>query len=273
MPTKKTQVKLTKADKFRECPACYGPIDYFNSCRKCGRGWTPELTETEKLEQSEAKRDPEDEEEKPALVGERKTPLERDKKEITGKKAKVVGTKKNNPFKLWEIQDGDNDAEISRKRSLMRLDSHKVYNQMGLVMRAYQNQKAVMISLTRLWGFLDEDERDEFSPTADLLKQGLMGLAKFSAKKVDLAAAMEDALLKERRRIHVIRGAKDAISLAAKKATKLTTPGADSEGFETIDLADLDPDELMEQVRIQLALKQKQKKSRFEQEVEEEEEN
>src|SRR5208337_1538961 len=175
---------LTKEDKFRQCPACFGPIDYFNSCRKCGREWTPELSETEKLEQAESQRDAETEEPKPALVGEREAALERDKEEILGKKPKVVGTKKKNlpaSFKLWEIHDGDNDAEITRKRSLMRLDSRKIYNQMGLSMRAYQNLKAAMLSLTRLWGFLDEPEREAFAPTAELLKQGMMGLAELSS--------------------------------------------------------------------------------------------
>lgn len=255
---------LTREDKFRQCPACFGPIDYFNSCRRCGRGWTPELSETEKLEKAEANHKDGDEEaeEEPALVGERPADLEREKEEILGKKAKLVGTKKKSnlppAYKHWEILDGDDDVEIIRKRSLMRLDSRKVYNQMGLSMRAYQNLKAVMLSLTRLWGFLDDVEREEFSPTADLLKKGMMGLAEFSAKKVALASAMEEALLREQRKVRTIRAAQHSIKDAIKKrATRVTTPGADTEGLETVDLVGLDPEELMEQVRVQLALKSK----------------
>ncbi len=279
MPKKKAN---NREGKFRECPACYGPIDYFNSCRHCGRRWTPELSEIEKkeLELAREKRDSGEplEEEQVVQLSAREAALQRDKEEILGKKAKLVGTKsKDTPasFKEWQIHDGDDDTEISRKRSLMRLDSRKIYNQMGLVMRAYQNQKGVILWLTRLWEYLDEAERDEFAPTADLLKKGMMGLAEFSAKKVELAAQMEEALLKEQRKVRTVRAAKSAIDTAAraKRATKLTTPGADSEGFETVDMADLDPEELLEQVRIQLSLKSKKKQSRFEQEVEENEEN
>src|SRR5208337_2745396 len=122
----KKKIALTKEDKFRQCPKCYGPIDYFNTCRQCGRPWTPELSEMEKLEMQEAARGEETEDPEPALVGEREAALERDKEEIIGKKAKPVGTKKKNippTFKHWEILDGDDDTEIVRKRSLMRLDS------------------------------------------------------------------------------------------------------------------------------------------------------
>lgn len=260
---------LTKEDKFRQCPACFGPIDYFNSCRRCGRPWTPELSEAEKLEQVESPRDVEEPE--TALVGEREAALERDEEEILGKAAKVVGTKKkkNLPpsFKLWEIHDGDSDAEITRKRSLMRLDSRKIYNQMGLSMRAYQNLKATMLSLTRLWGFLDEPEREAFAPTAEFLKQGMMGLAELSSKKVALAAEMEEILLREERKARMVRMAKQTIKDAIRrKATKVTTPGADTEGYETVDLAELDPEELMEQVRVQLALKTKKPKIQIEEE-------
>jgi|SRR5579863_41240 len=271
--------KASREDKFRQCPACYGPIDYFNTCRRCGRGWTPELSPTELLERQQSARDPEDEEPEPALlVGDREAALAREKEEIIGKKAKVVGSKKKHlpaSFKLWEIHDGDNDSEITRKRSLMRLDSRKIYNQMGLAMRAYQNQKGVMLWLTRLWEYLDEKERTAFAPTAELLKQGMIGLAELSAAKVELAAEMEQILLKEQRKVRIARAAAQAIdTLARAKAklgTKLTNPGADTEGFETVDLAELDPEELMEQVRIQLALKKNPKKSRFEDVVEEEE--
>lgn len=248
----KKKVALTKEDKFHSCPKCFGPIDYFNTCRQCGRPWTPTLT---KAEIEEAARG-ESEDPEPVLVGERESALEREKEEIVGKVVKPVGIKKKNAppiFKHWEINDGDDDTTIVQKRSLMRLDARKVYNQMGLAMRAYQTQKKVLICLSNLWGFLDEPERDAFAPTAELLKQGLMGLAELSSKKVNLAAQMEEALVREKRKARTVRSAKGVIDAAIKKATKMTTPGHDSEGFETVDLADLDPEELMEQVKIQLA--------------------
>jgi hypothetical protein len=266
----KKKIALTKEDKFRQCPKCYGPIDYFNTCRRCGRPWTPTLTKAEIQEMEAEARGEESEDPEPVLVGERESALTREMEEIVGEKAKPVGTKKKNTspiFKHWEILDGDDDTEIVRKRSLMRLDARKIYNQMGLAMRAYQTQKQVLICLTNLWGFLDEPEREAFAPTAEMLKQGLMGLAELSSKKVNLAAQMEEALLREKRKARTVRSAKDVINAAIKKATKLTTPGADSEGFETVDLVDLDPEELMEQVKLQLA----QRTKKFQKDSEEQE--
>jgi|SRR5271166_449879 len=266
----KKKIALTKEDKFRQCPKCYGPIDYFNTCRQCGRPWTPALTKAEIQEMEAEARGEESEDPEPVLVGERESALTREMEEIVGEKAKPVGTKKKNTspiFKLWEILDTDDDTEIVRKRSLMRLDARKIYNQMGLAMRAYQTQKQVLICLTNLWGFLDEPEREAFAPTAEMLKQGLMGLAELSSKKVNLAAQMEEALVREKRKARTVRSAKDVINAAIKKATKLTTPGADSEGFETVDLVDLDPEELMEQVKLQLA----QRTKKFQKDSEEQE--
>jgi|SRR5208282_1079046 len=266
---KKTQVKLTKEDKFRQCPKCYGPIDYFNTCRQCGRPWTPTLTKAELLEMEAEARGEESEDPEPVLVGERESLLDREKEEIIGEKAKPVGAKKHTSpmFKHWEILDGDDDTEITRKRSLMRLDARKVYNQMGLAMRAYQTQKKVLICLSNLWGFLDGPERDAFAPTAELLKQGLIGLAELSSKKVNLAAEMEEVLVREKRKARTVRSAKDVINAAIKKASKLPSPGADTEGFETVDLVDLDPEELMEQVKLQLA----QRTKKFQKDAEEQE--
>ncbi len=260
---------LTKEDKFRQCPACFGPIDYFNSCRKCGRQWTPELSEAEKLEQAESQQDVEEPE--TALVGEREAALERDEEEILGKAAKVVGTKKkkNLPpsFKLWEIHDGDSDAEITRKRSLMRLDSRRIYAAMGLSTKAYGNLKNVMVLLTRLWEHLDDKEREAFAPTAEFLKKGLLGLAELTSKKVNLAAQMEETLTREYHRAHQVRQARTTAQIVAKKATRVTTPGADTEGFETVNLVNLNPEELMEQIQTNLKLKglrgQKHEESEF----------
>jgi hypothetical protein len=256
----KKKITLTKEDKFRSCPKCYGPIDYFNTCRTCGRAWTPELSEIEKLEMEEETREMGEEEPEPIPIGERETALRRDKEEIIGKKAKLVGTKKRDLspiFKHWEIGDGDDETEISRKRSLMHLDSRRIYSAMGLSTKAYGNLKIVMTLLTRLWEHLDDKERETFAPTAEFLKKGLLGLAELSSKKINLAAQMEEVLTREHHKVRRIRQGKTAAQIAAKKATRMTTPGHDTEGLETADLANLDPEELMDQVRIRLDLKRK----------------
>jgi hypothetical protein len=265
----KKKVALTKEDKFRQCPKCFGPIDYFNTCRSCGRPWTPALSTAEKLEMEAEARGEESEEPEPVLVGERESALEREKEEIVGKKAKPVGTKKHTSpiFKHWEINDGDDDTEIVRKRSLMRLDSRRIYAAMGLSTKAYGNLKNVMVLLTRLWEHLDDKEREAFAPTAEFLKKGLLGLAELTSKKVNLAAQMEETLTREYHRAHQVRQARTTAQIVAKKATRVTTPGADTEGFETVNLVNLNPEELMEQIQTNLKLKglrgQKHEESEF----------
>ena len=259
--------KKKKADpnpKFISCPACGGPIDYWNTCRQCGRAWTAELTETEKLEMADKENTKdltEEDEEEGELkkLSDRESPMIRSEEELSGKIAKKLAPDARNPKgRVWEIEEGDSETVISRKRSLMRLDSRKVYNAMGLAVRAQEGQRGVLLWLSRLWEFLDEDDRKSFAPTAELLKRAMVELTKLRKTKVDAAVEMEQRVNKEQSRARQVRYATAKVSGGKKKRaskTKVTEPGADTEGYETAPLVDLDPNELMEQVKERMALR------------------
>lgn len=259
MPRKK---KADPNPKFISCPACGGPIDYWNTCRQCGRAWTPELTETEKLELADKENTKdlteEDEEEGVKGLGNRESALTRSEEELSGKVAKKLAPGAHPKGRVWEIEEGDSETVISRKRSLMRLDSRKIYNAMGLAVRAQEGQRGVLLWLSRLWEFLDEDDRRAFAPTAELLKKAMVELTKLRKAKVDAAVDMEKVVNREHNKARQIRYTTANVSGGKKKKvskTKVTEPGADTEGFETAPLVDLDPDELMEQVKERMALR------------------
>lgn len=260
MPRKK---KANPDPKFISCPACGGPIDYWNTCRQCGRAWTAELTETEKLEladkENEVDLTEEEEEEGPKKLGDRESPLIRSEEELSGKVAKKLGSAAQGAKgRIWEIEEGDSETVISRKRSLMRLDSRKIYNAMGLAVRAQEGQRGVLLWLSRLWEFLDESDRKSFAPTAELLKKAMVELTKLRKAKVDAAVEMEQRVNKEHTKARQVRFTTAKVGGGKKKKaskTKVTEPGADTEGYETAPLVDLDPTELMERVKERMALR------------------
>jgi len=267
----KTRKKKSKSDpKFISCPKCGGPIDYFNTCRNCGRGWTPELSEAEKLELEEERKQAEERGEEPEtdiIAGVAMSA------NILGEEVRKVGTPKYSrlpqTYKDWQIADTDNDFEISRKRSLMRLDNRKIYNAMGLAVRAHENQRMVLLTLSRLYEFLDEKERSGFQATAETLKRAMAELTKLRGEKIAAAAEMERAMAEE---FQAARHARLSRVPETKKKkshgkfsgvvmgglTKVTDPGADTEGFETAVPVELSPEELMEQVKDRLALRSKE---------------
>src|SRR5579863_6847061 len=135
----------------KRCPQCGGEIDYFGSCRRCGREWS------EGLEEDEAAEGLPDGQQHPSEVKPQPTKkLRRNRFTKSSKKAAASDDK----YALWRIDSAnDDDTEIIRKRSLMRLDSRKIYNQMGLSLRAHEAEKAALLWLSRLWDFLSDEEQ------------------------------------------------------------------------------------------------------------------
>lgn len=165
----------------KRCPQCGGAIDYFGSCRRCGREWT------DKLEEDELAEGLPEGQQHPAEV---KTPA----KKRTRTKYTKNSTKNyepDDPYALWQITDQDDETEIIKKRSLMRLDSRKTYNQMGLALRAHEAQKASLLWLSRLWEFLSEAEQQALAQTLEFLKRGYADLKLVAQSKVNEAAKME----------------------------------------------------------------------------------
>jgi hypothetical protein len=176
----------------KRCPQCGGTIDYFGSCRKCGREWSTTLQPDE-----QATGKPEGEQHKPFVEDPAKKPPTRTR--FTKNKDRRASKPGKLPerFADWMIDPvRDGDTEIIRKRSLMRLDSRKIYNAMGLSVRAHENQKAALIWFEKVWEFLDDDERGLLAPTVEALKAAYGGVRDLAQAKVRLAAEMEIVLEK-----------------------------------------------------------------------------
>ena len=237
--------------KNKRCPQCGGAIDYFGSCRRCGREWT------EKLEEDELAEGLPEGQQHPSEV---KTPAK--------KRTRTRYTKNSNKtaepdkYALWQITDEDDETEIIKKRSLMRLDSRKTYNQMGLALRAHEAAKASLLWLSRLWEFLSEAEQQALTPALEHLKRGYADLKLVAQSKVSEAAKMEIELEKahksaRRARLRMM----DAEKRRKEAATVQIRPGEDTEGYGVPDLATIDPkaleqlthEELLELAKAKLA--------------------
>lgn len=238
----------------KRCPQCSGAIDYFGSCRRCGREWTDELEDDEVAEGLPKGQ------KHPSVVKpskSKKSPRNRFTK--SSKKADASTDKHT----LWRIDAAnDDDTEITRKRSLMRLDSRKTYNTMGLSLRAHEGAKAALLWLSRLWEFLSDEEQIALTPALEHLKRGYADLKLVAQSKINEAARMEIEMDKEHRaartaRIRLIGDAKKAKEAAAKQIM----PHEDTEGFGVPEpatlspeaLAQKSPEELLELAKLRLA--------------------
>src|SRR5271157_2241445 len=152
----------------KRCPQCNGAIDYFGTCRRCGREWSESLEEDELAEGL-----PEGQQHPAEVKPPAKTPRKRNRF-TKSSKGPAAPTDK---YSLWRIDAArDDDTEIIRKRSLMRLDSRKTYNAMGLSLRAHEATKASVLWLSRLWEFLSEEEQAALTPALEHLKRGYADL-------------------------------------------------------------------------------------------------
>jgi hypothetical protein len=219
--------------KNKRCPQCGGAIDYFGSCRRCGREWTATLEEDEVPEGLPEGQQHPSEVKKPTTKR-----LPRNKYTKNSAKNQNAAEK----YALWQITDEDGETEIIQKRSLMRLDSRKTYNQMGLSLRAHEAQKAALLWLSRLWEFLSKEEQSALTPTLEFMKRGYADLKLVAQSKVNEAAKMEiemDKAHKSARRARL--RLMDAEKRRKEAATVAIRPGKDTEGFGVPDLKAIDP--------------------------------
>jgi hypothetical protein len=130
------------------------------------------------------------------------------------------------PFKFRvEINpDLDDETEIIRKRALLRLNSAKVYNLMGISIKAHESQKATLLWLTRLADELDIDdpamqtERGKLIPLIQTLQATLQEIYNIRQEKVQQAETMEKVAIRAHKQ------ARKARHHAANKKTKTQTP-------------------------------------------------
>jgi hypothetical protein len=223
----------------KRCPQCGGAIDYFGSCRRCGREWT------ENLEEDEVPEGLPEGQQHPSLV---KPPAKKPRKRNRFTKSSKGPSAPTDKYSLWRIDTADDDTEIIRKRSLMRLDSRKAYNAMGLSLRAHEAQKASLLWLSRLWEFLSDEEQAALTPALDYMKRGFADLKLVAQAKVNEAARMEIEMDKEHRAARIARMRLMAEAAKKKKAAEESRakaeqimPHEDTEGYGVPDLATIDP--------------------------------
>jgi hypothetical protein len=241
-------------NKHKRCPQCGGEIDYFGSCRRCGREWSETLEDDELAEGK-----PEGQQHPAEVKPPAKTPRKRNR--FTKSSKAAAPDDKYSPWRIDALND--DDTEITKKRSLMRLDSRKTYNAMGLSLRAHEAEKAALLWLTRLWEFLSEEEQAALTPALEHLKRSFAGVRLVAQSKVNEAARMEIEMDKEHKaaRSARLRLMGEEAEKRKEAATKQITPGEDTEGMNVPDLAVIDPkaleglsqEELLELAKAKLA--------------------
>ena len=236
---------------IKQCPNCTGEIDFFDTCKKCGREWSETLEEDEK-----AVGLPEGEQHPAEIkkIGNRpiRTRFTKTKAALEGKEFATLAPEVAPKFLPWMIDPArDDDNEIVRKRSLMRLDSRKIYNAMGLSVRAHDAQKAALLWLTRLWEFLSDEEKRVLEPTLTRMKADFSELRLVAQAKISDAAKMEHAMEKAHKQARQAR-VRIVDEERKKQAAKEIKPHEDTEGFGTPEPVTIDPKALETMTREEL---------------------
>lgn len=226
----------------KQCPQCGGEIDIFGSCRRCGREWSEGLEEGEQGAglpaglQHPSKKTPT----KPKTIRTRYT---KNRRAADGSK-----------FDLWQIDvANDTETEIIHKRSLMHLDTRKMYSTLGLSLRARRSQKEALLWLSQLGELLPEEDQKRLAPTLMLLKRGFADVEALTQHKMAETAIMEKALEQAHSTARVAR--MKLIKVERDKLAKtMLLPGQDSEGMavptpQTIKPEDLDDPELLKKLK------------------------
>lgn len=208
----------SKKNAGRRCPACSGEVDRFGSCRRCGRA-------------------------EPAPAG-------------PGPKPPRKGGAPPEPapagkYAAWQISDRDDDTEIVRKRSLMRLDSRRTYEAMGSSVRAHEAQKASLLWLVRLFDVSDEAEKEALGRMIRQAKAAFEQLGEVRRDRIAAAAGMEKAMeaAHAQARRARLKQADKARADARRAAAKAIAPGEDTEGYSNPEPAALPPEDLLERAR------------------------
>lgn len=109
------------------------------------------------------------------------------------------------PFKFRvEFEANDDEVEISRKRSLLRLNSDKVYKIMAYAVKAQESQRAALQYLIRLTDEMDiedkviQEERKALLGIVQTLDEVFARLSVVRTEKIKQAERMEELATKAR---------------------------------------------------------------------------
>lgn len=105
------------------------------------------------------------------------------------------------PYKFRvEIGDKDTETEVSNKRALLRLNSQRVYMQMGCAAQALNSMRQTANWLGRLMENMDEEDRTSLAPTLEAFEISLHSLEDLSRRKTGNAVRMEELVERERKK-------------------------------------------------------------------------
>jgi hypothetical protein len=99
----------------------------------------------------------------------------------------------------------DSETEVSGKRALLRLNSRRVYAQMGMSAQALEGMRRAAGWLGRLLDESDGDDRDALAPVLEASEITLRMLEDLSRRKAGAAARMEELLERGRRKARAAR--------------------------------------------------------------------
>jgi hypothetical protein len=246
----------------KRCPMCGSPVDMLETCRRCGRAWSEKLEEEESAVGLEPGKQYDPYAAEAKKVGKRKARIghyAKSQEQLSGKKFTAFTEDLPPQFAGWQVGGGDDETEIIRKRSLMRLDSRKIYNQMGLSVRAHESAKAALLWVGKLWGFLEVEEQQVLASTLEGLKEAYGMLSIVRKSKIGQTVKMEKAMEKAYKQAREARA--QASAKRAKRASKFPAAGQDSEGLGLAPVA-LDEESLLEQAKIKILEMEKNKRGR-----------
>jgi hypothetical protein len=132
----------------------------------------------------------------------------RRRKKSTFKTRKELGLGPNEiPFKFRVDIDPekDNEVEVSRKRALLRLNSQRVYMQMGCAVKAHNSMRETAKWIANLFENMDEEDRTAAASVFMRIEGLLFGLENLSNQKILQAVNMEELVERERRRAQAAR--------------------------------------------------------------------
>lgn len=102
------------------------------------------------------------------------------------------------PFKYRVEIDPENDdeAEVTRKRALLRVNSNRIYTQMGFAVKAQEAHHNAIRHLEHLIDNSDDNEKKALVPLLSNLRQAAAVLSNLRSTKIAYAEQMEEFLTK-----------------------------------------------------------------------------
>jgi hypothetical protein len=176
----------------------------------------------------------------------------------------AIRSKKSRVFEFESVTAGSTATEVIRKRSLMKVESGRIYSQLGTSLKAYEMARMSLIWLNQLRDATkeDEDSRDRIEKLVKLMAGAVEELFQMQSEKRQLTADMEVALTKASRDISRSRKrALDIESEVRRKGLKSLTPEEDHPETAAPEVA-IDPNLILQNAREEILAKE-----RFDKEV------